>query len=285
MKLSLPPAWEKARTTCENFGYEKTRRAVAALSLSFFVTVYLMMSLNVAPGWGPAFVALAACYLLAFIGVVAEWFWGRWFASGLGWSGVMVSVLSIVMIGWIPPLVIYGVLHGLVVLLLMGKKVAALYDQQEGWRQRFGMDEYGVARLGKTITRAAGSLPSLILYVLGPKDPGQGMAHAMFLLAVAGLGVVGLTGLLRLRTWGGVAALASAVALVVHGGLHCAPELQGRVMGELPPLIVVAFQPVWGLFPGMIVLSTALGTLVPGLLLMISLAPFARPALAFLRRR
>ena len=107
----------------------------------------------------------------------------------------------------------------------------------------------------------------------------------MFLVAVAGLGVVGLSGLLRLRTWGAVAALASAVALVVHGGFHCAPELQGRVMGELPPIIAVAFQPVWGLFPGMIVLSTTLGTLVPGLLLMISLAPFARPALAFLRRR
>lgn len=283
--MKLPAAWDKARTACENFGYEKTRRAVAALSLSFFVTIYLMMSLQVAPGWGPAFVALSACYLVAFVGLAAEWFWGRWFASGLGWSGVMVAVLSIVMIGWIPPLVIYGVLHGLVVVLLMGKKVAALYDQQEGWRQRFGMDEYGVARLGKTVTRAAGSLPSLILYVLGPKDPGQGMAHAVFLVAVAGLGVVGLTGLLRLRTWGAAVALASAAALVAHGGFHCAPELQTRSMAELPDIFIVAFQPVWGMFPGMVVLSTVLGTLVPGLLLLISLAPMARPALAFLRRR
>jgi hypothetical protein len=283
--MNLPAAWKKAHTACENFGYEKTRRALAALSISFFVTVYLMLALNVEPGWGPAFVALAGCYLLAFLGVVAEWFWGRWFATGLGWSGVMVSVLSIVMIGWIPPLVIYGALHGLVVLALMGKRVSALYDQQEGWRQRFGMDEYGVARLGKTVTRAAGSLPSLILYVLGPKDPGQGVAHAVFLIAVAGLGLVGLTGLLRLRTWGAVVGLVSAVALVAHGAFHCTSELHGTAMGCLSPIFAVAFQPVWGLFPGMIVLSTALGTLVPGLLLLISLAPFARPMLAFLRRR
>ena len=85
---------------------------------------------------------------------------------------------------------------------LAGKKMAARYDLQEGWRQRYGMDEFGVARLRKTVTRAAASLPSLILWALGPKE-GQGgccwpLAGIATLLAVA----AGLRGLVRLRSWG-----------------------------------------------------------------------------------
>jgi hypothetical protein len=269
-------------------GFAKTRRAVAALSLSFFVTLYLILSLNAPPGWGPAFLALSVCYLLAFIGVVAEWFWGRWFATGLGWSGLMVAALSLVLVGWAPPLVIYGALHGLIVVLLLGKRVSALYEMQEGWRQRLGMDEFGVARLRKTVTRAAASRPSLLLWALAPKDPGQGLAHAGFLVAAAVLGVVGLGGLLRLRTWGVLAVATSAVALVAHGALHCAPELDLAVSathGDLPTLFSVSFQSVWGLYPGMVALPTMLSTLVPGLLLLASLTPVARPLLAFVRRR
>ena len=50
------------------------------------------------------FVALALCYGVAFVGVVAEWFWGRWFATGLAWSGVMIAVAALVMLGWTPVL-------------------------------------------------------------------------------------------------------------------------------------------------------------------------------------
>jgi hypothetical protein len=219
---------------------------------------------------------------------VAEWFWGRWFASGLGWSGVMVAVLSLVMVGLLPPLVIYGALHAVIVVVLMGARVAALYEKQDGWRERFGMDEYGVARLQKTVTRAAGSLPGLILWALGPKDPGQGMVHALFLVAFASLGIVGLGALVRLRTWGAIAAFASAVALLVHGGIHCAPELQlalASYSDDLSPLYAVVAQSQWGLYPGMVALPTVLGTLVPGAMLLASLTPFVRPVLAFLRRR
>lgn len=264
----------------EDFGFEKTRRAVAALALSFFVTLYLLVGLNPpGPEWTPAFLGLALCYLVAFVGLAAEWFWGRWFATGLGWSGVMVAGLSMVLVGWMPALAIYGGLHGLIVLLLLGKRVSALYEQQDGWRQRLGMDDYGVARLRKTVTRAAASLPSLILWALAPKEPGQGLVHAAFLVGAAVLGIAGLSGLLRLRAWSVVAVAASAVALVVHGALHCGPELD-LLGGGLVPL-----HSVWGLAPGVVALPAVLGTLVPGLLLLAAVTPLLRPTLAFLRRR
>ena len=86
-------------------GFERVRRAVSALSLSFFAIVYLFIALNTPlPGWEATFLALSACYVVAFFAVVAEWFWGRWFATGLGWSGLMVAIVSMVMIGWDPAL-------------------------------------------------------------------------------------------------------------------------------------------------------------------------------------
>lgn len=70
-----------------DFGFAKTRRAIAALSLSFFVTLYLILALNApaGPEWTPAFLGLALCYLVAFVGVVAEWFWGD--GSRAAWAG------------------------------------------------------------------------------------------------------------------------------------------------------------------------------------------------------
>src|SRR3954469_23372275 len=100
----------------DEVGFERTRRAVAALVLSLFVSLYLLLALNAPPGWGPAIGALAACYLVAFLGVAAEWFWGRWFAAGIGWSGLMVTLVSLMVAGWTPVFAIYGVLHGIVVL-------------------------------------------------------------------------------------------------------------------------------------------------------------------------
>ena len=284
MKLPMPSFVKVTVERLNEVGFAKTRRAVAALSLSFFVTLYLFLSFNAPPGWGPAFLALSACYLIAFIGVAAEWFWGSWFAAGLGWSGLMVAGLSLFLVGWAPPLVIYGSLHGLIVLLLAGRRVAALYEMQDGWREKLGMDEHGVARLRKTVTRSAASLPSLILWAFGPKDPGQGMAHALFLIGFAGLGMVGLGALLRLRTWGAVATLVSALGLLAHGAVHCAPELQGWSLSSVPDFFRLAFHSTWGVYPGLVAFPTVLGTLLPGALLLVALTALARPTLAFLRR-
>jgi hypothetical protein len=177
-----------------------------------FFSLYLMTSLNAPEGFGRVFVALSLCYGVAFVAVVAEWFWGRWFASGLAWSGIMIAVAALVVVGWIPALVIFGALHLVVVVCLMGKKMAARYDLQEGWRQKYKMDDFGVARLQKTVTRSAASLPSLILWALAPKEEGMAaLAVGATLLAVAGL-----RGVIHLRSWG-ILALAGAAAAAVFG--------------------------------------------------------------------
>src|SRR4029079_16930253 len=112
-------------------------------------------------------------------------FWGRWFAAGIGWAGVMVTLFSLMVVGWAPGVALYGALHGIGVVALGGKKMAARYDMQEAWRQRYSMDDYGVARLRRTVTRAAAALPSVILGALGPKEPGQSLLLAGASIATA----------------------------------------------------------------------------------------------------
>jgi len=234
-------------------GFERFRRALAALSLSFFAILYTFLALQAPEGWGPALGGLAACYVLAFFAVSAEWFWGRWFATGIGWSGIMVAVFGMFQVGWVPALAIYGGLHALVVLPLAGRSMAARYDLQEGWRARYKMDDLGVARLRKTITRSAASLPSVILWALGPKEPGQGMLFAFVTLALA---AAGLSGLVRLRTWGWMAV--AAAGLVALGGGHLwAPSM--APLGVAPDLA--------------------------GILLLAAAIPFAAPAFRFLAQR
>jgi len=250
-------------------GYERVRRAIAALSLSFFALVYFFISFNIPmPGWQAPFLALAGCYVVAFFAVVAEWFWGRWFATGLGWSGLMVAIFATLMNGWDPALAIYGALHALIVLPLAGKSMAARYDLQEGWRQRYKMDEFGVARLRKTITRAAASLPSLILWALAPKEPGQGMGMLLSLAALA-LVAVGFGGLVRLRTWGWLAMGASAVATIVGA----ASWLASTTFPAFSTAVAPAF------LPGFLGPDLAICFLVAAAI------PFALPALRFLRAR
>jgi hypothetical protein len=259
----------------DEVGYEKSRRAVAALALSFFISIYLMVALQAPPGWGPAFLALAACYVVAFLALTADWFWGRWFASGLGWSGLMVAVISLVMIGWAPALAIYGGLHGLVVVALLGKKMAAQYDLQEAWRKRYGMDEFGVARLRKTVTRAAASLPSVILWALGPKE-GQGMVFAAAGIGTLLLSIAGLRGLVRLRSWGLLAVAASSVALWALG-----TTTDSGLAASLFPVR-------W--YEGLAFVSNSsnalcIAPLLAAAVLGFSLLPFVGPVARFLRRR
>jgi len=212
--MQLPPVVAALSARLSQIGFERTRRAIAALSLSLFFSLYLMMSLNAPEGFGRVFLALSFCYGVAFVAVVAEWFWGRWFASGLAWSGIMIAIAALVVVGWIPALAIFGVLHFLVVMSLMGKKMAARYDLQEAWREKYKMDDFGVARLQKTVTRSAASLPSLIIWALGPKEEGMAAVGALAALVLA---VAGLRGLTRLRSWG-VVALAGAGVLVASLG-------------------------------------------------------------------
>lgn len=247
-------ASSKLAATLGALGFERFRRALAALSLSFFAILYAFLALNAPEGWGPAFGGLAGVYVVAFFAVVAEWFWGRWFASGIAWSGIMVAVFGMFQMGWVPALAIYGGLHAVVLLPLSGRSMAARYDLQEAWRSRYKMDDLGVARLRKTITRSAASLPSVILWALAPKDPGQGMLLALVAL---GLTVAGVSALVRLRTWGWLAVGASA-ALALVGGHVLGPATAPLAIGTAPTLA--------------------------GVLLLAAAIPFAGPAVRFLRR-
>jgi hypothetical protein len=259
-------------------GFERTRRALAALALSLFVFFYLLLSFNAPEGWGPAFLALSMCYAVAFMGVAAEWFWGRWFADGLGWSGLLVAVASLFMIGWTPVLAIYGALHGVVVLALAGKKMAERFDLQPTWRERYGMDEFGVARLRKTVTRASASLPSVILWALGPKNPEEGMLFAGICVLAGALAVVGLAGVIRLRTWG-LAALVGAGALLLPFANVGIASL--RIFDVGCPGIFCPANQALGWAAG----SLGLGAAFPAALLILAVAPFAGPLVRHLTRR
>ena len=86
----------------------------------------------------------------------------------------MVGLMSLVMVGWHPSLAIYTGFHALIVGALWASKMAARYELQTGWRERYGMDEFGVTRLGKAVTRGSASLPTLIMWALAPRE-GQGL--------------------------------------------------------------------------------------------------------------
>jgi hypothetical protein len=249
----------------KGMGFEKERAALALLPLSFFGIIYFFVALNPPDeGQGRVFGALSICYLVAFLAVAAQWFWGRWFASGLGWSGFMSGIAAMVMLGWMAPLVIFTVLHAVVIAALMGSKMAALYEMQPAWRERYGMDEFGVSRLGKAVVRGSAFLPALILWALGPKE-GQEMALAPLLaLALAGGGVIAL---LRMRTWGLLAIAAAGALLVV------APALSpGLALASGPGLPSPGF---WQL----------LGSPLAAAWAALAVLPFARPAWRYLQER
>jgi hypothetical protein len=132
-----------------------------------------------------------------------------------------------------------------------------------------------VDRLRKTVTRAAASLPSLILWALGPKEP-AGMAVVLLAIGVGGLALAGLAGVLRLRTWGVLALGGAAAALLATGNVRfltwpCGgigdPTLAGEVYRDTVQMV-----------------SPMIGGLVAGVFLLAAVLPFVGPAVRFLRR-
>ncbi len=265
MQPRLPPVLTSLGSRLGEIGFERTRRALAALGLSLLVSLYLLLALMGADqGLARACLALALCYGVAFVGVVAEWFWARWFATGLAWSGLMIAGASLVMMGWSPVLAIFGGIHGRVVLALMGKKMEARYDLQEGWRLRYNLDEFGVARLQKTVTRAAASLPSMIFWALGPREDGMTMVAGV---AAVLLAAAGLRGLVRLRTWGVMALAASAVVVAATG-----------------KVTAFAFTSTYGDFGAFPSLMQLAGSTLALVFLAAAVLPFSGAIVRFLRR-
>lgn len=199
---------------------EKERVAVSLLALSFFVVLYTFAALSSPPAWRPAFGALALCYGVGFLALASQWFWARWFASGLAWSGTTLGIVSLVMVGWHPILALYGGLHALVLGMLAGPHMATWFEMQAPWRERYSMDEFAVARLRRVVTRASTALPSLILWALAPRE-GQGLWLISSLAMVFGL--AGLAGILRLRTWG-VLSLGVSALLTLLGAASMPPS-------------------------------------------------------------
>jgi hypothetical protein len=54
--------------------------------------------------------------------------------------------------------------------------------------------------------------------------------------------------------------------------------------GALPTIFGVLFQPVFGVYPGLVAIVTVFGTALPGIILLAAATPFLGPALRFLRR-
>ncbi|MCS6911667.1 MAG: hypothetical protein RMK29_09420 [Myxococcales bacterium] len=246
-------------------GFAGERKAIALLVLAFYTALYSLMALLMANApdhpelraWWPCFASLAGCYGIGFFALGADWFWARWFAIGLGYSGLTLAGWGLFMQRAIEPMLLfYGITHGLVVLVLQGERLKAHFDAKPGWREKFHLDEAAATKVRHTVTRAAASLPTLIMLALAPRDNPAGLA----LLAVATLGLLGV---LRLRTWG-ILALGSAGL----GGL-------GFVLGAAPPS---ATQ----IIPGPLVHAAGLAA---SAFLLLSVVPFFRPMVRFLAQR
>lgn len=246
-------------------GFEGERKAVSLLILAFYLALYGLLALLSAldPAMGaflPMCAALAACYGVSFFALGAGWFWARWFAVGLGLSGLTNAAFGVVMLRSLEPeIVFYGLTHGLIALCLQGERMVAQFDAQPAWRQRWSLDDAAVQRVRKAVTSAASSLPPLIVFALQPRQPTAA-------LAVLGLATLGLVGLLSRRTWG-VLVLGGAGVLGVSLALSAAgPRL----------LTSSAMYSSGSPAPGGLLLLGAL-------FLVLSAAPFARPVARYLR--
>ncbi len=270
-----PPSSSASAQASESFadrlsiGLAGERKAFALLCLAFYTAFFGLLSLllwNAPPdqpevrAWWGCFAAMAACYGVSFFALGAGWFWARWFAMGLGYSGVTVAFWSVITQRAIDPVILfYGVTHGIILLFLQGKQLTTEFDAKPGWRKTLGLDELGAQRVRATVTRAAASLPTLILIALAPREGAEG------LLAVA-LGVVGIWGLLRARTVGVLALLAAAPLAVFAALGHAHPAcLSARAVLVSPTLIHVL-------------------ALSAGVVLLSATAPFMRPMARFLSR-
>ncbi len=171
------------------------------------MSIYFLVSIQAPEGWTAAFGALAGIYALGFVGLVAGYFWARWFSIGLGISGMISGVLSIWQVGPDGMLVFYAASHGIASLVLWGAAMARNFDGQETWRERYHLDEHATHRLGKSVIRVGVSLPYIVLYALAPRE-GAALTAVAAALLIGG----GAYALIKMRTWG-LAAMAAGVGV------------------------------------------------------------------------
>jgi hypothetical protein len=211
------------------------RKALAAAVLAFYGFLYTLLALAGAPGGlGRVIAALAGVYGLAFFGLVAGYFWARWFAVGLSLFGVIEGALGLWQMGPEPLILFILITHGLAALFLWGDAMSEAFDGQTAWRQKLSMDEHAVARLGNAVTRLGVSLPMVLIWALQPRS--EGLA-----LGAAGLALLAVAGIFRLRTWAVMAMVGAAGMLI--GSVAVAPSLDLHATAWVPvgaPLAVMA---------------------------------------------
>ena len=185
--------------------------------LAFFASLYGLIAFIASqnmPEWTPMFVALGVTYGVTFFAVAAEWFWGRWVATGLGYAGGTMTIAGIVMGGGqiSTPLVVFGLSHGALALSLAGEKMAARFEGQSAWLKE--MSPEAIVKLRKTVTRAASSLPGILMMALKPRTQAALFARAdIFMIVAVVLLIVAIVALVSGRAWGYVSLL---LALVVY---------------------------------------------------------------------
>jgi len=237
------------------------RRAIALLFLGFYVTQFAMTA-----GLGPdetfaAYLGLSLCYGLAFVGLAAEWFWARWFAIGVGNFGSLI-LLVLFKTGMEPLIAFFGFTHLAIWVMLLGEGMAAKYEHSEVTAERWNFQEESLILMRRAVKSAGTTLPFLILYALAPQP------EALQLGTLA-LGVGGLWGLLRGRTWG-VLAMGGAGMLAMADGLGWLGAPVQSILFLDPHGSAAIYGPVAGL--------------MAGLMLLVPLF-FAAPMLRFVRAR
>lgn len=206
------------------------RRALALLLLSFYVTQFAMTAWLGPDELFPAYLGLALCYGIAFIALAAEWFWARWFAIGVGQFGSLMLLLLFKM-GMEPIVAFVGFTHLAISVCLMGEGMAAKYEHSERTQEKWNFQEESLHLMRRAVKSAGSTLPFLILYALAPRGE-------LLNFAALGLGLAGLWGLLRARTWG-LFALggAGALALADGVGLFGAPTIGYLLLSSDGPMV------------------------------------------------
>ena len=190
--------------------------------LALYMLVYLLNAL-LGPGeLKLLFGALGGLYALTFFALVAGYFWARWFAIGVGLYGVIGAIMAIVQLGVDEQFLFYGGTHAIVSLFLWGGHMARDFDGRSEWRKRFHLDENATRRLGKAVIRIGITLPILIIYGLAPRESAF---ETLLMLSVVGVALLGIRGVLTMRTWGvllvGISAVAVAGTVAVTSSFAC----------------------------------------------------------------
>ena len=173
------------------------RRALALLLLGFYVTQFAMTAWLGPEEMFACYLGLALCYGTAFIALGAEWFWGRWFAMGVGNFGSLL-LLVLFKVGFDPMIAFFGFSHLAIAVFLLGEGMAARYEHSEATAERWNFQDESLLLMRRATLSAGSTIPFLILYALAPRPD-------VVQLGALGLGVIGLAALLARRTWGALA--------------------------------------------------------------------------------